>query len=470
MKAYAIYGPPGTGKTTELIRIQRDLIKQGRDPRGIAFLSHTKTAAAEIVGRAPENERAGHASTIHSMVYRLCGISNGQVIDIDKLKEFSELVHVPIVGRGPEQEEVEIGDEFLAIYDLSRARMESPEVTYADSHRPGSFALFKKFYVAYKDWKDTYGYIDFTDMLQKYIDRPVNHGIAVFIIDEAQDLSPLQWQVVDMMAKWANHIIISGDDDQAVFYWGGADPQGMTKFEKKYDAKRKILEQSWRIPLVVHELANEIISPVKNRVEKEYKPRDEQGVLQRHSTFLTAPLDGKNTLILFRNHAIRKDMEETLIDHGLPYTVRSGMPGLFQNRFANAIRIWYRLMEEGSLSDRDASALKRCAQSMTAQYLSNKDFGRLSSMTWQNALKIPYWMMEYYNKVDLNAEPTIEMSSIHGAKGHEADRVIVNTGMTQRTVESSVKDPDSEARVWYVAVTRAKHELHIVEGESGYVL
>jgi len=403
------------------------------------------------------------------MVYRLCGISNGQVIDIDKLKEFSKLVHVPIVGRGPEVEEVEIGDEFLAIYDLSRAKIESPEVTYANSHRPGSFALFTKFHTAYEEWKKTYGYVDFTDMLQKYIDKPINHNIAIFIIDEAQDLSPLQWKVIDEMAKWAYHIIISGDDDQAVFYWGGADPQGMVKFEKKYKAKRKILAQSWRIPLVVHNLANKIINPIKNRVEKEYKPRDEEGKLFRHSTFMTVPLEG-NILILFRNHSIRKDMEEIIIDHALPYKVRSGMPGLLQNRYANAIRKWKKLMDEGSLTDKDASAIRRCAYPHTAQYLADKNFTKLSTMTWQKALKIPHWMLDYYNKIDFDIEPKIELSSIHGAKGHESDVVVVNTGMTQRTVESAVKDPDSEARVWYVAVTRAKHELHIVEGESGYLL
>jgi len=403
------------------------------------------------------------------MVYRLCGVSNGQVITTDKLKEFSKLVHVPIKGRGPENEEVEIGDEMLAIYDLSRARIEKPEDTYRDSHRPGTFALFEKFYRAYEEWKQTYGYIDFTDMLQKYLDKPVSHGISVFIIDEAQDLSPLQWKVIDEMSKWANHIIISGDDDQSLFFWGGADPRGMINFEEKYGAKRKILEQSWRIPLTVHALADKVISTITDRVEKVYKPRDEEGTVQRHSTFLTAPLDG-DVLILFRNHAIRKEMEEIIIDHALPYKVRSGMPGLLDNRYATAIRKWKRLVDEGSLSTRDTSLIRRCAWPNIVQMLDDKEFDKLSKMDWQSALKIPYWMVEYYTRVDFDAEPKIEMSSIHGAKGHEADTVILNTGMTQRTVESAIKDPDSEARVWYVGVTRAKHNLHIVEGESGYVL
>jgi superfamily I DNA/RNA helicase len=60
--------------------------------------------------------------------------------------------------------------------------------------------------------------------------------------------------------------------------------------------------------------------------------------------------------------------------------------------------------------------------------------------------------------------------TIHASKGREADRVVIDTALTQRVVSGMVDDPDSEARVFYVGITRARHRLDIVHGDNGYDL
>jgi superfamily I DNA/RNA helicase len=63
---------------------------------------------------------------------------------------------------------------------------------------------------------------------------------------------------------------------------------------------------------------------------------------------------------------------------------------------------------------------------------------------------------------NLLAPPRIRLSTIHGMKGGEAQRVVLLTDMAARTHEEARRWPEDESRVWYVAATRAREELHIV--------
>ena len=64
---------------------------------------------------------------------------------------------------------------------------------------------------------------------------------------------------------------------------------------------------------------------------------------------------------------------------------------------------------------------------------------------------------------DLNKDPRIKISTIHGVKGGEADHVLLMTDIAPRTYREMHSLPDDEIRVFYVAITRAKNSLHIVQ-------
>jgi superfamily I DNA/RNA helicase len=95
-------------------------------------------------------------------------------------------------------------------------------------------------------------------------------------------------------------------------------------------------------------------------------------------------------------------------------------------------------------------------------------------MTWQQALdKVPDVDVAYINALlrrgeDLTAPPRIKLSTIHGAKGGEAENVVLYTDLTAAAEQSMEKDPDSMHRVFYVAVTRTKQNLYLVEPENFY--
>ena len=74
-----------------------------------------------------------------------------------------------------------------------------------------------------KRFKKEKGLKDFTDLLEDFINKRNYNKFKVIFIDEAQDLSLLQWEMVRKIWSRAEKTYIAGDDDQAIFKWAGAD-------------------------------------------------------------------------------------------------------------------------------------------------------------------------------------------------------------------------------------------------------
>ena len=100
--------------------------------------------------------------------------------------------------------------------------------------------------------------------------------IEVLIVDEAQDLSLVQWNVITNLISKCKRAYIAGDDDQAIFKWAGAD---VNTFQS-YPGDSIILNKSYRIPQSHHFVASKIVRNIKDRVEKE-EAKDEKARLLR---------------------------------------------------------------------------------------------------------------------------------------------------------------------------------------------
>ena len=93
--------------------------------------------------------------------------------------------------------------------------------------------------------------------------------MTLYFIDEAQDLSPIQWKMFDVLKENSKHVILAGDDDQAIYGWAGAD---VKRFQQE-PAKEIVLPQSYRVPKLVQHIANNILSriPDERRLKKNGK-------------------------------------------------------------------------------------------------------------------------------------------------------------------------------------------------------
>lgn len=465
-KSTVFYGPPGTGKTTSLVKF---ISESAIDPERIVVASFTRAAAKEITDRLPF---AGvRSQTLHSIAYKLAGITNGQVFNRDWAKEFTKATKIDIkMASANDLEELAEGDRYLALYSYGRSTLNQDwRSIFMGSGVDGSLQRFLYFVDSYDQFKSAYGLVDFSDMLD--MARGADPATDLLVLDEAQDFSDQQWSLIESWLPFVNQIVLAGDDDQAIYKWSGANPHGMNEFELRHNSTRIVLDQSYRIPLSVHHIAQGVIDHVKKRVPKEYKPRSEIGKVVKCNSIRQIPLgDSIKTLILVRNHSLRSEIEQDLMDMELLFSVDGGLPGPLENYYAKAIRSWikaqynYQHIGDCLLPDSDIKNLQRCAHSIyKARMGEPEDF---ITKSWNQVLQLPRNLSTYYTALinkygSLSVVPNIRISTIHNSKGRESDRVILINGMTNRTAEG---DRDSELRTFYVGATRSKSELYVVAG------
>lgn len=480
--ARVLFGPPGTGKSTYIIQDIRKMVDDGFDPGRIGVFSFTKAAANELAKRAGISEAT--ISTIHGMCFRLADLSREQVVNNADLRKFGNLVKIPITGSNPEEGEfAEVGDAYLSLHAKLRTEERYPQDIkegFIESGIDGVLWQFKHFCKNYDKWKEANGVIDFTDMLELALGCD-NPDIDLMYVDESQDLSKLQWRLIYKWSASIEYAMVAGDDDQSIYVWGGADPSGMARFAKDFRAAVTVLGQSYRIPALVHRMALNVISNITgDRTDKQYDPTEREGEIGFHSdaaTVINQIEPGRDTLVLYRNHSLREDIEDSLIMRGIPYVVQSGKPGVLQSMYAKAATLWIKITAEWGHHGRivtPSNMLKpliKLAKPSISRKVSDGDLTGVSDYHWSQAINIPGPKALYLKKVErskgsLNLKPDIRLSTIHGSKGQEADHVVVVNGMTERTYDAMEKDFDSEVRTFYVGITRAKHRLDVVTAQN----
>jgi superfamily I DNA/RNA helicase len=206
-------------------------------------------------------------------------------------------------------------------------------------------------------------------------------------------------------------------------------------------------------------------------VDKEFSPKADLGLVRVHGSINSVEIaHGEDILLLGRTHSVLREVEQSLIERRIPYTRESGRPGLYQNRYAAGIRAFRKLGRGERITDGERNAIFTISSAETRRLFEMGDLATLGRTPFYAALQIPGRVVDFYAEADLDTEPTIRLSTIHAAKGHEADRVILLTDMTTRVQQTAEKSPDDEVRVFYVGMTRSKRALDIVEGYNGYKL
>lgn len=460
MKFTAVYGSPGCGKSTELVNHVNRLLESGVERSDILYLSFTKAPVLEVMARTLNSKANVDMATIHSFVMRLTGVTPAQLMTQYEQSRFAKVSRVAMARK-------EIGvfaPSIFAVKSLAANRMTSLDEEFSKIRNYDySYAITQSVITAYEAYKRERGLIDFDDILLRYAEFPVDHHYSHIILDEAQDLTPLQWAVFRTICRGSRvvDVAIAGDPDQCLYEWNGSDAMGMLSWREEFNAEVNILEQSYRVPALCHALAMKVLGRVKTREHKPYNPRPVDGIIERTGNFRLDMLKDK-AMVLCRTSSVRNAAIDSLIQSNIAFMTEGGTDGPLQSNIGKAVIHWQRLCRGEPLSARKRAALKR----MMLKDVDLDDPAALSKYDVTDLFSINEQFVNYYRHTDLLSEPPLTVSTIHASKGREAEHVILYTEVNGLCIENMDINGDSEHRLWYVGLTRSKNKLTLVSNPT----
>jgi superfamily I DNA/RNA helicase len=466
--------------------------------------------AAKTLGCGPDE--FSWCRTIHSTAFRLLGLRPGEIFSAKDLAEFAETYGYDFRAARFQSEDGEPSgqqistsdDRLFASLEWARARMMQPAEGTKSPYLITQAGQYPLFLSRYRDFKVQKSRLDFYDLLEECLALHLRPPVTKAIIDEAQDLSPIQIELVQRWFGGCERVYVAGDDDQAIYGFSGADSRWIIALAKRFPTH--VLTQSYRVPRLAYEVAQAVISANKQRVPKEYFPRGAEGGLTvLRSEELADMLDGaESTFILGRHWKGVRLFAKTLRDRGIAFTVEKhptlsplgATASLRAYRSARALQLGHQISgaacmamfkqipsgkHGGNLLPRGAK--KRAKENdrghVTSQTLRRWGLDRLveelGRMGVDVLTKIPRAQIESFRALEkrygkIPTRPHVTAMSMHASKGREADTVIVLPEMSRAAYRGYMlgctEEREAENRVAYVAVTRTRKKLLVALPET----
>lgn len=544
-----LFGGPGTGKTTTAVGntdienfkgiLQRMFDEQPAE--NLMLIAYTRSAADEAKDRlykltdVNKSVLDNRITTIHSLTMGMTGIRPNSIVEIrnppDKYN-FCRDAGLHYETGSSDDDIMDVPDDeghlFFQILSWLKSNMkpvseweDCPISSSWPQHReevddeeqPGIEYLSQQ----WEGWKDNRNIYEFDDVIRLAVDRGYTIDARELFIDEVQDLYPLQQAFVDNQKPVIDRLWLSGDDDQTIYEWAGANPEyfinteGSVENEDWMDGElwsdksgywendgTFILNQSYRMPSKVLELSQMCIEQVDNRQDKEIKPISEGGVVDRlqypNTQRLVEHINFDDTFILCRANFQANNVNKQLIYEGIPFKDRFKTWRESTVKLRDAVRALWKnepMVDSDAahqlVSEVETDALKSGAQWGDLGNFSGTDMveterlaeclkrGAPTTRGNLNSLIEKFEDKNYFQKEAIKNNVTgdyadmdpegITIETIHWSKGQEADTVILSLSTTNAVLGSSEKPlPDAERRLMYVGMTRSKNKLVLAEG------
>ncbi|MEU2586790.1 ATP-dependent DNA helicase UvrD2 [Streptomyces avermitilis] len=531
--ATALHGPvcvlagAGTGKTRAITHRIAYGVRAGiLQPSSVLAVTFTNRAAGEMRGRLRQLGASGvQARTFHSAALRQLQYFWPKAVGGGLPRIVDRKIQIVADAAAACRIRLDRGElrDVTAEIEWSKVTQTVPAdyaaaAAKAAREAPRDPAEIAQIYATYEDLKRDRAVIDFEDVLLLTVgilqDR---HDIAEavraqyqhFVVDEYQDVSPLQQRLLDLWLGERDSLCVVGDASQTIYSFTGATPDHLLDFRIRHPGATvvKLVRDYRSSPQVVH-LANGLLAQARGRaaehrlelisqrepgpepVYTEYtdEPAEAEGAARRIRDLLASGVPAAEIAILFRTNSQSEIYEQALADAGVPYQLRGaerffdrpevrkagvalrgaarfgGNDTLLDDAVDLPSQVRAVLSGEGWTSRPPAGsgAVRERWESLAALANLAQDFAAAKPDATLGDL-----VAELDERASAQHAPTVQgvtLASLHSSKGLEWDVVFlvgVAEGMMPITYAKTDEQIEEERRLLYVGVTRARQHLSV---------
>ena len=521
----------GTGKTRTITRRIAQLVAAGHiAPGQVLAVTFTQRAAGEMRSRlrALSNDWAGvsaesvqamtfHAAARRQLSYfwpRVVGDTGWQLLDT----KFAVVAQA--ANRARLQVSTDDVRDLAGEIEWAKASLISPEsyaaaVAAAGRDIPLDAEKIAAVYTGYETLKarrDGTALLDFDDLLL-HTAAAIENDAAVaqefrdryrcFVVDEYQDVTPLQQRVLDAWLGERDDLTVVGDANQTIYSFTGATPRYLLDFSRRFpDAAVVRLERDYRSTPQVVSLANRVIAAARGRMAgsklhligqrdagptptfAEYSDEvaEAAAVAKNIKKLVEAGTEPSQIAVLYRINAQSEVYEEALTEVGIPFQVRGGEGFFSRQEIRQALVALQRASERdidgpvpevvrGVLEPLGLTAEPPAGARARERWEALTGLAELvdEEVALRPTLDLRALVVELRQRADSRHPPVVQgvtLASLHAAKGLEWDAVFL-VGLADGTLPIShalAHGPDSESveeerRLLYVGITRARMHL-----------
>lgn len=473
-----IKGVAGCGKTTTLIEALNHI------PKGLKVLmvAFNKSIASEIQARICRKDI--EVSTIHSYGFKLlrrqiggCKINSYKVLDtLDDVYNFKELIHRPGVDKNQIREIKDGIRDTIRLGRLNRINFDDRGQIADIMDRYGIDAVNGHIEqipeaVHVLRMKCESGDIDFDDMVCFPVESNMQSQEYDFVlIDELQDVNKAQAELILSSVKPSGRVLGVGDILQSIYGFSGADTDSIPRIQKMLNAKDLPLSITYRCPKLVVDMAKKFNPDIKvadHAIDGKIRTITEEQFVKEltEDDFVLCRINAPLVSLAFE--LIAKEQKACIVGRDIGKQLA--------NMATRVIKAYEKSVPDASIDDfeeqlyiaktNELEKLKRRRASETSMQTLVDKIEAISIVAagCKELGEIPLRIESLFS----NEKKGITLSSVHRAKGLEADRVYIIA--PDRMPLPRVKQDweiQQEKNIQYVAYTRAKKELVFVETQD----
>jgi DNA helicase-2/ATP-dependent DNA helicase PcrA len=515
--AAAVTGPvcvlagAGTGKTRTITHRIAYAVQTGAVPApALLAVTFTARAAGEMRTRLRQLGAEGvQARTFHAAAMKQLGYfwpkAVGGAPPTLLTNKFQLVANAAARARlRPGTSEIR---DLLSEIEWATCTLTSPEEYVAKATArtpPFPAADVAAVYAAYRDLKTAQGLADFDDMLLYTAGVLEEHaGLAEefraryrsFVVDEYQDVTPLQQRLLDAWLGDRDDLCVVGDAQQTIYSFTGATPSFLLGFRQRFPGATEVrLVRDYRSTPQVVGLANGVLAAVRGKLElramrpdgptpafEEHtdEPAEAVAVARRCKELIASGVPAGEIAILYRINAQSAAYEAALSDADVPYLIRGGERFFERPEVREALlllRGQARAVDDLPATLPDAVASVLAVRGWTAAPPSSsgavrerwESLAALHRLAIDHAeLDLPAFVAELEERAASQHAPSVDgvtLASLHAAKGLEWDAVFI-VGLVDGTLPlvhaDTAEQVEEERRLLYVGITRARVHLSL---------